>query len=182
MTAICWAMVYAKSLNTVRHNTVLTYYWPLSDQEPASAREVALARSLEDWQGYIVRDLLRVHPELEEHIENIDVRVWGHAMIRPTPGFIWGEARRAASVHRPPLYLAHSDLSGISMLRRPIAGDMKRAGFGRRAPGQPSQRQHFQPVGPVASDHAESATGFSATPASREDRQPRDGGTAPVKA
>ena len=104
-----------QNLNTVRNNTVITYYWPLSDQEPAAARKTALARNLEDWQGSIVRDLLRVHPELEAHIENIDVRVWGHAMIRPTPGFIWGEARRTAAVHQPPLYFAHSDLSGISI-------------------------------------------------------------------
>ena len=104
-----------QNLDTVRHDTVITYYWPLSDQEPAAARKVALARTLEDWQGYIVRDLLRVHPELEAHIENIDVRLWGHAMIRPTPGFIWGEPRRAAGVHQPPLYFANSDLSGISI-------------------------------------------------------------------
>ena len=104
-----------QNLNTVRHNTVITYYWPLSDQEPAAARKIALTRNLEDWQGYIVHDLLRVHPELADHIENIDVRVWGHAMIRPTPGFIWGEARKAAGVHQPPLYFAHSDLSGISI-------------------------------------------------------------------
>ena len=104
-----------QNLDTVRHDTVITYYWPLSDQEPAAARKVAFARTLDDWQGYIVRDLLRVHPELEAHIENIDVRLWGHAMIRPTPGFIWGEARRAAGVHQPPLYFAHSDLSGISI-------------------------------------------------------------------
>jgi hypothetical protein len=56
-----------------------------------------------------------VHPELQGHIENIDVRVWGHAMIRPTPGFIWGEARRKAAAHRPPVFFAHSDLSGISI-------------------------------------------------------------------
>ena len=104
-----------QNLDTVRHDTVITYYWPLSDQEPAVARKNALARNLEDWQGSIVRDLLRVHPELAAHIENIDVRVWGHAMIRPTPGFIWGDARRAAGAHQPPLYFAHSDLSGISI-------------------------------------------------------------------
>ena len=104
-----------QNLDQARHNTVITYYWPLSEQEPVAARKSALARNLEDWQGYIVRDLLRVHPQLETHIENIDVRVWGHAMIRPTPGFIWGAARQAAGAHQPPLYFAHSDLSGISI-------------------------------------------------------------------
>jgi len=36
-------------------------------------------------------------------------------MIRPTPGFIWGEARRSAVVNQPPVYFAHSDLSGVSI-------------------------------------------------------------------
>jgi hypothetical protein len=104
-----------QSIAQVRRGTVITYYWPLSEQDPAAARKVALARSLEEWQGYILSDLLRVHPELEDHVENIDVRVWGHAMIRPTPGFIWGSARRNAASVQPPIYMAHSDLSGISI-------------------------------------------------------------------
>jgi hypothetical protein len=104
-----------QSIRQSRHDTVITYYWPLSEQEPQASRAVALKRSLHDWQSIIAADLLRVHPELSGHIENIDVRVWGHAMIRPTPGFIWGEARRLSAAHQPPVYFAHSDLSGISI-------------------------------------------------------------------
>ena len=104
-----------QSLAQSRHDTVITYYWPLSEQGPNAARAAALSRSLYDWQSIVANDLLRVHPELEGHIENIDVRVWGHAMIRPTPGFIWGGTRAANATHRPPIYFAHSDLSGISI-------------------------------------------------------------------
>jgi hypothetical protein len=104
-----------QNIEQARHATVITYYWPLSDQVPSVARKEALARTLEDWQARIIGDLLRVHPELTNHIENIDVRVWGHAMIRPTPGFIWSETRRAAASAQPPIYFAHSDLSGISI-------------------------------------------------------------------
>jgi len=105
-----------QGLESQRSSTVITYYWPLSEAVPAVSRQSALGRSLSDWQSIVLRDLLRVHPELEDHIENMDVWVWGHGMIRPTPGFIWGEARRAASAgHLPPVYFAHSDLSGISI-------------------------------------------------------------------
>jgi phytoene dehydrogenase-like protein len=104
-----------QNLTQVQRSTVITYYWPLSHTDPKSARREAIGRSLEGWQQAIVHDLLRVHPELAGHIENIDVRVWGHAMIRPTPGFIWGEARARAATHQPPLYFAHSDMSGISI-------------------------------------------------------------------
>jgi phytoene dehydrogenase-like protein len=104
-----------QSLTQVQRSTVITYYWPLSHTDPKAARGEALGRSLEEWQRVIVHDLLRVHPELAGRIENIDVRVWGHAMIRPTPGFIWGEQRSRAAVQLPPLYFAHSDMSGISI-------------------------------------------------------------------
>jgi glycine/D-amino acid oxidase-like deaminating enzyme len=104
-----------QDLARVRGQTVLTYYWPLDGDEPSAARSAAYGRSLEQWQDDVAHDLLRVHPELQGHIENIDVRLWGHGMIRPAPGFVWGPARQRAGVHRPPVYFAHSDLSGISI-------------------------------------------------------------------
>jgi hypothetical protein len=36
-------------------------------------------------------------------------------MIRPIPGFIWGHSRQLAGMHQPPVFFAHSDLSGISI-------------------------------------------------------------------
>ena len=104
-----------QGLEQRRSDTVITYYWPLSAGAPEAERRTALARSLSDWQAIVTADLLRVHPELNDHIENIDVWVWGHGMVRPTPGFIWGAARSAAAVQMPPIFFAHSDLSGISI-------------------------------------------------------------------
>ncbi len=105
-----------QGLEQRRTDTVITYYWPLSAGAPDVERRAALARALSDWQSIVANDLLRAHPELERAIENIDVWVWGHGMIRPTPGFIWGPGRaEAASVQMPPVYFAHSDLSGISI-------------------------------------------------------------------
>jgi len=99
-----------------RHaKTVLTYYWPLSHREPVSARKEALQRPLEGWQSVLLSDLLRVHPELDQHIDNMDVWLWGHGMIRPTQGFIWGKERQQALQHKPPVFFAHSDMSGISI-------------------------------------------------------------------
>jgi glycine/D-amino acid oxidase-like deaminating enzyme len=95
--------------------TVLTYYWPISHLPPEDARREALARRLEDWQAIFLKELLAVHPELEGHVERADVWVWGHAMIRPEPGFIWGEQRRRSLAQKPPLFTAHSDMSGISI-------------------------------------------------------------------
>ena len=95
--------------------TVLTYYWPLSHLPPEEARREAFGRALKDWQDIFLKELLAVHPELEGHVRRIDVWVWGHAMIRPVPGFIWGARRRAGLVQKPPVFTAHSDMSGISI-------------------------------------------------------------------
>ncbi len=79
-----------QSLEQVPRRTVLTYYWPLSDQPPAEARRIALARALPDWQAMVMAELLAVHPELEGAVERVDVWLWGHGMVRPTPGSICG--------------------------------------------------------------------------------------------
>lgn len=95
--------------------SVLTWYHPLSNMTPSEGRRLLLDRPLEDWQRIVADDLLRMHPELDGAIRSIDLWRWGHAMIRPVPGFIWGGGRAAAAETAPPLFLAHSDLSGLSL-------------------------------------------------------------------
>lgn len=104
-----------QGLERQRTDTVITYYWPMSAGAPDVERRAALARPLAEWQGIVMNDLIRVHPELTGAVENMDVWVWGHGMIRPTPGFLWGGAREAAAAPLPPVYFAHSDLSGVSI-------------------------------------------------------------------
>jgi hypothetical protein len=94
--------------------TVLTWYMPLSDRTPAEARKLLIERPAEDWKKIVEADLLEMNPELDGAIRRIDLWRWGHAMIRPTPGYIWTHAPAAAAT-RPPLFLAHSDLSGLSL-------------------------------------------------------------------
>ncbi len=95
--------------------TVLTYYWPLSHTEPTTARQEAMARPYEEWQRIFLDELLRIHPDLAGAIEQVDIWLWGHAMVRPTPGFIWGETRAKARRQHPPVFTAHSDLAGLSL-------------------------------------------------------------------
>ena len=98
----------------VASGTVLTWYLPLSNVAPAIGRRLLLERPADEWQRIVADDLIEMHPELEGAIRSIDLWRWAHAMVRPTPGLIWGAAREAAA-SEPPLYLAHSDLSGLSL-------------------------------------------------------------------
>jgi len=95
--------------------TVITYYQPLDDAPPAKARETALAKTHREWCEQIVADLETVHPGIHESITNLDVWLWGHAMIRPTPNFIWGDRRAAMQAPLGRLAFAHSDMSGLSI-------------------------------------------------------------------
>lgn len=98
-----------------RNATVLTVYWPLSTQSPADARRLLLDRTDDAWRDAITRELLLTNPDLEGAIRRIDLWRWGHAMVRPVPGFIWGTAAQARNAAHPPFFLAHSDLSGLSL-------------------------------------------------------------------
>jgi len=102
-------------LHPYPRQTVLTHYSPLDQFPPARARELALSRSYEEWCHWILSDLERVHPAISAHVTHLDVWLWGHGMIRPVPGYIWGEARQR--MHEPlgPIHFAHSDMSGISI-------------------------------------------------------------------
>jgi hypothetical protein len=94
---------------------VITYYYPLCDADPRAARERLLALDRDAWAEVALSDLERPHPEIRGLVERLDVMRWGHAMIRPRPGFIWGEARRAAAAPEDLVHFAHSDLSGIPL-------------------------------------------------------------------
>jgi hypothetical protein len=95
--------------------TVLTYYLPLVDDDPAAGRRRLLATTWEAWVDLIVSDLSRAHPGLRDLVENVDVYLWGHAMVRPRPGFMWSDALAASAQPLGRLRFAHTDLSGMAL-------------------------------------------------------------------
>lgn len=97
-----------------RHN--LTYYLPLTGGPAADERKKAQQRSYEEWVDMVVRDLKKVHPDIEDKLESLNVMLWGHAMAQPLPGMVHGGIRQelAASVNGN-LHFAHTDLAGGSI-------------------------------------------------------------------
>ena len=55
------------------------------------------------------------HPNIEDLIISIDVWLWGHGMIKPKIGYIWGDHRKEALKNHGPVFFGHSDMSGISI-------------------------------------------------------------------
>ncbi|MFL5318515.1 MAG: twin-arginine translocation pathway signal, partial [Myxococcaceae bacterium] len=147
---LCWDNVFyeSKSLGYVvaTHQsnlanefgpTVFTWYYPLSGADVKAERERLLAAKYDEWEQVVVADLSVAHPHIEERAEKLEVMRWGHAMVRPTPGFLFGGAReQAAQSLNGVLHFAHTDLGGLPLFEEANhygvrAAELSLAGLGR---------------------------------------------------
>jgi hypothetical protein len=94
---------------------VFTYYYPLCDENARLARTRLLETDWRGWAEVALADLARAHEDIRGLVERLDVMRWGHAMIRPRTGFMWGQARREAAKPFRSIYFAHSELSGVAL-------------------------------------------------------------------
>ena len=96
--------------------TVLTWYYPLAGHDVVAERTKLLGTTFDDWHALILADLRPAHVGLDQQLQRLEVMRWGHAMIRPTPGFVWGPERQAAQQSLGgTLHFAHSDLGGLAL-------------------------------------------------------------------
>lgn len=94
----------------------LTYYLPLTNERPTDARKKAFQMSHSDWVTIIIDDLRKIHPNIEDAIELININLWGHAMVQPIPGIIHGKLRQELKKSiRDTIHFAHTDTAGISI-------------------------------------------------------------------
>ena len=93
--------------------TVFTYYLPLTDEAPAAARAKLLGASWDDLASAALADLSTAHRDLPGLVTNLDVVRWGHAMARPTPGFLSNRARHLAPLGG--VFFAHADSAGLPL-------------------------------------------------------------------
>jgi monoamine oxidase len=95
--------------------TVLSYYRPFSEIPVGEARAALLREPWQHWCDTVLADLARPHPEIRHLTERLDVFRNAHAMVRPTPGRLWGGTRERLHVAHPRIQFAHADLSGFSL-------------------------------------------------------------------
>lgn len=94
----------------------LTYYLPLTEEEPAAARKTAQAKTHAQWVKKILDELRMVHPNIDEAVKEVNILLWGHAMTQPLPGMIHGGLRQQLAISPDPrIHFAHTDLAGISI-------------------------------------------------------------------
>jgi phytoene dehydrogenase-like protein len=95
--------------------TVWTWYHAFVNMNPREARRRLFGMSWVEAATRVLADLERVHPEIRSLATRVDVMRWGHAMIRPYPGFRSSDARRLAACPLGLVHFAHSELSGLAL-------------------------------------------------------------------
>jgi hypothetical protein len=96
--------------------TVWTWYYPLTADDTKAERTRLLSTGHADWSALVHADLSAAHAGFDEAAQRLDVLRWGHAMVRPYPGFVWGGARQKAGESvGGSLHFAHSDLGGLAL-------------------------------------------------------------------
>lgn len=113
--ALGYVVATHQHLTARPEQTVFTWYQALCDGPPERERQRLLETPWSAWAEKILADLSRPHPDIRERVTRLDVMRWGHAMVRPRPGFVWSEARQRLEQASGRVLFAHSDLSGYSV-------------------------------------------------------------------
>lgn len=119
--------------------TVWTWYHPFPDGDPLEARRNLLRMDPEACRKLVFEDLRRAHPDLAGLVARVDLVRWGHAMVRPSPGFCWSRALTEAARPLGAIHFAHTDLSGMALFEEAFDHGLRAAeevltALGRREP------------------------------------------------
>jgi hypothetical protein len=105
-----------QSLALQHKKQVITYYCAFDGPDTLTLRKELYTRDEVYWQEFVLSDLRKAHPYIDEWLENMTIQRWGHGMISPVRGFLSGQELKAAQepIH-PRILLAHTDLAGMSL-------------------------------------------------------------------
>jgi protoporphyrinogen oxidase len=95
--------------------TVWTWYHAYAGEEAKTAREKLYGATWEELASAVLADLCRAHPDLPPLVTSIDVMRWGHAMLRPAPGFLSNPVRRLPDEPLGGVRFAHADCGGLPL-------------------------------------------------------------------
>jgi predicted NAD/FAD-dependent oxidoreductase len=82
---------------------------------PETRRARLLSGSAADWTAEVLADLVLLHPDIAQQLQQADLMRWGHAMSIPAPGVRGQPARAALRAARGRVRFAHADLAGYSV-------------------------------------------------------------------
>lgn len=101
--------------------TVMSYYMPMAGGDPAVRRQELLSASYENLAAQCLDDLESAHPGIRNFVERIEIRKWGHAMVRPVPGLLSSPGLAQLRAAHGKVHYAHTDLSGLALFDEAFA-------------------------------------------------------------
>lgn len=107
--------------------TVWTWYLPLTGADPGQERQALRKLSYKDAADSVVADLTPCHNGLQDALRRIDLRRWGHGMVRPEVGMRFSAARAAAASPWQGVHFAHTDLSGMALIEEAVFHGLRAA-------------------------------------------------------
>lgn len=120
--------------------TVLTYYQPLPADDAAglrARRQELYEGGLDHWCDHVSAELEAMHPGLAPEIRRIHVARWGHAMIRPGPGWLFGAERALARGPQGRVIPCAADVGGLPLFEEAFAGGVAAAELALARLGRP---------------------------------------------
>ena len=108
-------------------SSIWTHYYPLCDDSVKNIRNRMLTLDWSDWVEVVLTDIETAHPDFRSLVERVDVMRWGHAMVRPRPGFVWSRDRRSAANPLGRIHFAHTDLSGVALFEEAFSHGVRAA-------------------------------------------------------
>lgn len=97
---------------------VLTYYEPLTGDGPpelAAQRRRLLTGDLAHWTAHVEAALSAMHPGIDKQIARVAITRWGHAMVRPAPGLLFGEPLQRARAPIGRVRPCAADVAGLPL-------------------------------------------------------------------
>ena len=135
--ALGYVVATHQNLSSRVDRTVWTYYWALAQATPSESRLLLLEKDWNYWKEAILNDLSRPHPDIRACVSRIDIMRMGHAMARPSVGFLSsGTRRRLSNYGAGNVWFANSDLSGVSIFEEAQYRGVRAAGEALRALGR----------------------------------------------
>lgn len=114
-SALGYVNAQHQQLGTPQTTQLWTWYHALTDRPALAARQQLRDTPWSAWRDHIIADLQRAHPDIAQRLVRIDIRRWGHAMARPVPGALARVQALREWEPGPRLFMAHADLSNLSL-------------------------------------------------------------------
>lgn len=105
---------------------VLMYYWPFVDDLQRARRDL-LDKGHPFWVEQIMADLRPAHPDLDDVVESIDLYRWGHGMMRPAPGSLWGPNAQWRQQPMDRIFFASCDATGLPLYEEAVFSGIRAA-------------------------------------------------------